>query len=126
MISGLVPAAIAVPLERPYDFAQRQDALAEEARVHRPHRDGLVVAQLHGVDPAAGVGRDRVEQAPLPARVPHVEDVAARAAGAPRELARVGERVHERQVLTQRMDHLDREADARFRRFGTSAAYASA
>ena len=59
------------------------------------------------------VGRDDASsRPPLPARVPHVEDVAAPRAGAPGELARVGERVHERQVLAQRMDHLDREADA--------------
>jgi hypothetical protein len=44
--------------------------------------------------------------------VEEVEHVAAAPARAARDLRRVGERVHERQVLTQRVDHLDRQTDA--------------
>src|SRR5215467_8206295 len=59
---GLVPAAVAALLQRAEDRSQREDALAEERTVHRPHRDPLVVAHLHGVDAPARVATDRVEK----------------------------------------------------------------
>src|SRR5206468_1708563 len=87
----------------------------------RAHRDALVVADLDGVDAAPGVVANRLEEPALPPRVEEVEHVPASPAGARRDLARVGEGVHEREILAKRMDDLDRETDARGRRLGLRA-----
>src|SRR5438067_398970 len=115
---GLVPAAVAPALERAEDRAQGQDALTEERAVHRPERHALHVRDLHRMDAAGSVAPDRREEPPLPARVEEVEHVPPAPARRPCQLARVRERVDERQVLAQRMDHLDRETDAGGRRLG--------
>src|SRR5438034_2941967 len=113
----LVPAAVAAALERADDRAQREDPLPEERPVHRAQRDALHVRYLHGVYAHRRIGADRLEEPPLPPRMEEVEHVAPAPARRPRDLARVGERVDERQVLAQGMDHLDGEADAGRRGF---------
>src|SRR5262249_48674883 len=114
----LVPAPVATVLEGTDHRLKGKDALAEKRAVHRPHRRALVVRHLHRVDTPRGVAADTVEQAALPARVPEAPHVAARPPGACRDLARIAERVDEREVLAQRMDHLDGEPDACRRRLG--------
>src|SRR5262249_50339028 len=101
------PRSSAVPMGR-----SGGDPAPAKRAVHRPHRHALVVRYLHRVDPARGVGPDRLEEATLPSGVEEVEHVAAPGAGGARDLACVGERVHERQVLTEWMDDLEREPDA--------------
>src|SRR5439155_13070762 len=76
------------------------------------------VGDLHRVDVTAGVARNRLEETALPAGVEEVEDVATPRPRGARQLARVRQRVDERQVLAERMDDLDREPDAGGRGLG--------
>src|SRR5439155_1600734 len=102
--------------DRIADRAERQDALPDQRPVHRAQRDALHVRDLHGVDARRRVRANRLQEPPLPSRVEEVEHVPPAPARRPRDLARVGERIDEREVLAQGMDHLDGEADAGRRR----------
>src|SRR5581483_3685773 len=122
----LVPAPVATTLERADDLRERKDPFPEERAVHRPERHALHVADLDRVDPAGGVAADRLQEAALPARVEEIEDISTPRSRASRELAGIVERVDEREVLPQRVDHLDREPDAGRGRLGEETCIAVA